>query len=276
MPALTFTDADAGVTDLNDGTKFKLREVRGAGIPALQHDTVRTPGRDGATYVRTILDQRFLVVDLWLLATSFADLQVQRRTLIAALNPKTGVGTLKYTPDATLYAIDCLVERGVGFTQYRGPLMERATISFRCPDPTWRTLPQNEETIDNSGSGLSVPITVPLSFADGMGTTVINNTGDVDSLPVITVPGACANPIITNTTTDKKLQFVGLTLSGGETLTIDCDARTAEVDGASVIAKLSSDSEFWALEPGNNSVTFSIASGDVDATVKYFTRFLGV
>jgi hypothetical protein len=276
LPALTFTDADANVTDLNDGTIFKLLGIRDAGIPALWHQTVKTPSRDGETYIRSQLEQRFLILELAVIGTSFTNLQTHRRTLITALNPKTGVGTLKWTPDATVYAIDCIVEQGVGFRRHLKPLAELATVSLRCSDPTWYNPTINEETVANSGSGLSVPITVPLSFADGEGTTVINNVGDVASRPTITVPGACTNPIITNTTTGKKLQFVGLTINGGQSLIIDCDLRTAKIGSTSHIDKLSADSEFWALEPGNNTVTFGIDSGTVTADVDYYTRWIGV
>lgn len=285
MPALTFTDADAAVLDLNDGADFKLLRIHDAGIPALRHDTVKTPSRDGATYVRTILEERFLIIELAVMGSSDADRHTQRRALITALNPKTGVGTLKYTPAGTLYAIDCLVERGVGFRNYRGPQKELATISFRCPDPTWYDPTINSDTIDNSGSGVSVPLVFAspgLSFADGVGTTVFNNAGDVDSYPDIVLVGPCTDPIFTNTTTGKKLQFVGLTVASGHGLAIDCAARTAVTTtgiplvSTNVISTLSSDSEFWPLVPGNNSVTFAIASGDVTATLRHYTRLLGL
>ncbi len=276
MPGLTFTDTNGGVLNLNNGTNIKLLDLSGAGIPSLLHQTVKTPARPGETYIRTTVEPRFLIVKLRIKGTTFANLQTQRRALITALNPTLGVGVLKWTPDATIYAIDCIVDQGVGFTDYLGPFVEDVLVSFRCPDPMWRGATLNEETVVNSGSGLSFPISFPISFLDGTGTTIINNTGDVDSFPTITVPGACTNPTITNTTTGKTLQFVGLTLSAGQSLIIDCDARTAKVGSVSKIALLSADSEFWTLAPGNNTITFGVSSGTVTANVDYYTQFLGL
>ena len=276
MVALTFTDADAAVTDLNDGVKFKLREVRGAGIPALQHDTVKPPGRDGATYVRTILDQRFLIVELWLRGTSFGDLQAQRRTLVAALNPKVGIGTLKYTPDATLYAIDCLVESGVGFTRYRGPLLERVIISFRCPDPAWYNATPLTPTVVVPDDGLTIAMSIPMSIGDNTGTATITNNGDLDAFPTITAPGPFKDPKITNTTTDKKIHFDGLVVLTGETLTINTKERTMVVDTTNVLPKLTADSEQLLLEPGANAMEVVCEDGGPTFTFTYNERYLGV
>jgi phage-related protein len=281
VAALTFTTADGDVIDLNDGTVLSLRgALRNTGMPPVLQDTVKTPNRDGETWKRMIFEPRFLGLNLTVQGSSFSDLQDQHQTLLTALNPRLGVGMLKYTPAATLYAIDCLVEDGPRFNNYRGPLMDRVAISFRCPDPTWYDPVENNETVANSGSGLSFAGSGvsfdPLSFADGTGTTTINNLGNMASFPTITVPGACTNPIIRNTTTGKKLQFVGLTIGSGENLIIDTKLRTAKIGSISHISKLSADSEFWTLEPGNNVITFSVSSGTVTALVDYLTRFLGV
>ncbi len=277
ITALTYTDADGNTIDLDDGAVLSLLgAIRNAGMPPIVQDAVKTPNRDGETHKRMIFEPRFLGVNLTVRGSSFSDLQDQHQTLLTALNPRLGVGTLKYTPAATLYAIDCLVEDGPRFNNYRGPLMDRVAISFRCPDPTWYNPTENNETVANSGSGLSVPITVPLSFEDGTGTTVINNLGNMASFPDITIPGACTVPIIRNTTTGKKLHFVGLTINAGQSLVIDSKLRTAKIGSISKIDFLSADSEFWTLEPGNNVITFSVSSGTVTALVDYLTRFLGV
>lgn len=274
--ALTFTDADAVVTDLNDLVAFGLEDVRGAGIPGLRHDTVKTPSRDGETYVRTILEPRFLIVQLAVFGTTWAAHLANRRTLVTALNPKTGVGTLQYTPDATAYAIDCLVERGVGFSKSLGAFTERATISFRCPDPAWFD-PAEASILAAITGGLSIPMTIPMSIGALTETKVIANAGDLDVFPTITVPGVpFTNPTITNVTTSKKLALTGITVNIGETLTIDMEAKTVKVGSTSVIDKMTSASEFWSLAKGNNTVKFETSSGFGSFTLTYNTKFLGV
>ena len=274
--ALTFTDADSAVHDLDDVAIFKQRSVRNAGIPPVEHDTQRTPSRDGETYIDTFIPPRFLIVQLVILGTSWANLLANRRTLVQALNPTLGVGTLKWTPDATVYAIDCILERGVGFSDNRGPQRENATISFRCTNPFWYNPTANTPTVAGASAGLDVPVEVPVDIEGTAGSAVINNTGDVESFPVITLPGYFRDPTITNVTTGKKVRFVGLTVLSGDTLTIDMAARTAKVGSTSVISKLSADSEMWSLATGNNTVEVVLEAGAITATVTYFTRFLGV
>ena len=276
MPAaLTFTDADSNITNLNDGTIFKLQELRGAGIPPLIHETVKTPSRRGEQYIRTVFEPRFLIIRLAVIGTSFTNRQVHRRTLVNKLNPKTGEGTLKWTPDSTVYAIDCYVESGLGFGRHRSDTLEFVTISFRCPDPAWYD-PAVKSTAFAITGGLQIDMTISMSISALAESKVLNNVGDLASYPTITIPGAFTNPKITNVTTGKVIAFSGLTVTGGEEFIIDMDAQTAKVDGVSVMNKRTSDSEAWALEPGNNTVKFETSTGQATATVAWFTRFLGV
>ena len=277
VAALTFTDADSNITDLNDGTKFKLVGMRGAGIPPLIHETVKTPSRRGEQYIRTVLEPRFLIIELAVIGTSYSDRQTQRRTLITKLNPKVGEGILTWTPvsGGTIYAIDCFVERGLGFGKHRSDTLEFVAISFRCPDPAWYGAAEQSTAFAITG-GLQIAMTIPMSISALAESKVINNTGDLATFPTITIPGAFTNPKITNVTTGKVIHFSGLTVTGGEEFVIDMDAQTAKVDGVSVMDKRTSTSEAWALEPGNDTVKFETSTVQATATVAWFVRYLGV
>lgn len=274
----TFTDADSNVLDLHDGTNFRLLAIRGAGIAGLNHQSEKTPLQDGETYIRTLLEPRFVTAVLALMGTSFENMQVQRRSLVTGLNPKVGKGTLKYKPDSAgqQYAIDCYVNDGASFTRQRGHALELADVSFYCPDPAWYDPSANAPTVIVPAGGLEFSIEFPITFADNFKTETITNTGDLPSAPVITAPGPFVDPKISNDTAGKYLNFDGLTVASGETLTVDMGARTAEVDGASVFSKLTLDSEFWDLATGNNTVTVTLQEGNATFTFTYFTRYLGV
>ena len=275
VATLTFTDADGASTDLNDGTIFKLQELRGAGIPPLIHETVKTPRRRGEQYIRTVFEPRFLIIKLAVIGTSFANRQVHRRTLVSKLNPLVGQGTLRWTPDATIYAIDCFVETGLGFGRHRSDTLEFVTISFRCPDPAWYDPAQQSSAMPITG-GLPIPMTIPMSISAFAETQVITNAGDLATFPTFTIPGAFTSPKITNVTTGKLIHFSGLTVLDGEEFIVDMDAQTAKVDGVSVMDKRTSDSEAWPLEKGDNIVKFETSTGLATATAAWFTRFLGV
>lgn len=274
MPDLTFTGADSVITDLNDRTSYVLKSLRGSGVPPLIHETVKTPSRRGEIYIRAVLEPRFLVVVMGIFGSSPEDSETKRRALVRALNPKLGIGTLKWTPNSTVYAIDCVLEQGLRFEGH-GPISPSLNLSFRCPDPTWYDPAVKSSAFAITG-GLSIPMTIPMSISALTQLQVIDNIGDLDTFPTITIPGPFTNPKITNVTTSKVISFSGLTVLTGETFIIDMDKQTAKVDGVSVMDKRTSDSEAWALETGLNTVRFETSTGQATATVAWFTRFLGV
>lgn len=257
--ALTFTDADSNVLDLDDGTNFKVRRIHGAGIPPVMHHNVSPPLRDASEYMRTYLQPRRLRVELLVIGSSFANLQTHRRSLVTALNPKLGKGTLKYTPDATEYAIDCLVQQGAGFSRFLAPLAEVVILEMYCPDPTWYDPSQNTPTIT---AGTPGPIT---------------NAGDVPAAPVITATGAFNDIEISNDTAGKVIDLPGLSVGGGAVLTVDMGQRTVDVDGVSQMSELTSASVFWSLAKGSNTIDVTLGGGGaIVFTVAYYTPFLGI
>jgi hypothetical protein len=282
MPtALTFTDPDSNVLNLNDDTNFVLRAIRGTGSPPLLQQAVRTPLQDGETYIRTLLEPRFIVLQLRLRGSSLANLQTRRRSLLTAFNPKLGVGLLKYKPDSAgqEYAIDCILERELPMNERLGTLMDRATVSLRCPDPTWYDPTQNTPTHTVTPTALAFPIEFPIQFGPKFDSTVINNIGDVQTWPVISNDdGAFDGVKIANTTTGKYLNFPTLSVASGETLIVDMGAKTAELDGISVVNKLTPDSQFWSLAKGNNTVVITMQRMTTDPvawSIDWYKRFLG-
>ena len=275
VAALTFTDAESNELDLNDGSNFVMRTIRGTGIPPLIHEAVKTPSRRGEQYIGAVLEPRFITLQLRLLGTTWANLQARRRSLVTAFNPMLGLGTLKWTPDATVYSIDCILERELGINERLGTKMDRATVSLRCPDPAWYNPAQQTNVFAITG-GLEIPMTIPMSISALAESQVIDNTGDLATYPTITIPGAFTNPKLTNVTTGKVIHFSGLTVAGGEEFVVDMDAQTAKVDGTSVMQYRTSASEAWPLEPGENTVKFETSTGQATATVAWYVGYLGV
>lgn len=99
------------------------------------------------------------------------------------------------------------------------------------------------------------------SFQDDTGNDMsATNSGTFGTPPTMVISGPTTDPIITNSTTDRKMEFSaagGVALLAGETLTIDVGARTVtktdtggtETDES---GKLSTDSEWIYIVPGAN------------------------
>jgi Phage-related protein len=137
-------------------------------------------------------------------------------------------------------------------------------ISLQSDDPFfYSTTEYNVQT--------GTPNTVPngftfnfsFNFSFGGGSTasavVIPNLGNTLAYPIVDIYGPCTNPGIANGT--RKLVFNGLSLGSNEYVEIDFAKRTAITNtGGSAYSLLDDNSQWWVLDPGNNTVTYSAFS----------------
>lgn len=256
------------------------QRIAGAEIPLPDNQSVSTPNRDGQTYIRTLLEPRFINLDVHLLARG-EDLRVKKREMFRALNPKPGLGRIVYRPDGDEYdepeyEIDAIYETSAGWGVDR--LGETITVSFRCPDPAWRLLPENVEMFQSAGSGMSVPTDVDTDFLPGAPFPVVN-TGDLESFPVFVIHGGVTRPLMRNSTSDKTFEL-DVSIGDDQTAVIDMNRRTAvRSDGLNLMPFRTPESEMWALEPGENVIElgwFTAPSPPVQFDMTYSTRLVGV
>jgi hypothetical protein len=145
---------------------------------------------------------------------------------------------------------------------YRLPI---ATVEFFATDPRIY-----DDSLSDMSTGLAVSVAGRASgnFAWNMnwgGTTtgnIINatNSGTFSTPALIRFNGPVTNPQVENVTAGKFLKLTadgGLTLGVGEFVELDTANRTVLLGGTSNrYSKLSSDSEWWDLEPGVNQLRF--------------------
>jgi len=108
----------------------------------------------------------------------------------------------------------------------------------------------------------------------------VSNSGNFGTAPVITISGPTTNPVVTNSTTGKVMDFskgAGVSLLSGETLTIDVLGKTitktaaggSETDESGA---LSDDSEWIYILPGANVFTLFDDTPD-DLTMQMTVQF---
>ncbi len=102
------------------------------------------------------------------------------------------------------------------------------------------------------------------TFQDVLGSLVlVTNAGTMGTPPSIIITGPTTNPVVMNETSGKRIAFTrngGVALLVGESLTINVAAKTAmktDVDGdeSSVRSKISLDSKWWDVLPGDNEIS---------------------
>jgi hypothetical protein len=121
---------------------------------------------------------------------------------------------------------------------------------------------------------LSFPLSFPLSFGTpGIpGVVTVTNTGEAVAWPTYTVTGPVTAPIITNTTSGRVLQWASsFTLEAGQTMVVDCDARSVTVNGAARRDTLRV-ADWAPLTVGANVIVFN-GSGTYDPAAGLTVRW---
>ena len=141
------------------------------------------------------------------------------------------------------------------------------TIQWSGSDPCFYTTPTQSPSVTPPGTtaGFSFPLHFPLSFGGGTlaGVISIDNTGNIESRPLLVVTGPCTNPSITNSSAPGSPNVTfDLTMATGDTLVIDMDMHTAtyftagSTIGGNRLASRARGSQWWSLQPGTNTIEF--------------------
>ena len=256
----------------------------GLGAPNIRLDAYNRPGEHGFTVAHSLYGERLLVLQGVIKGADAATYLANRQALEQAV-------TLQ------LDSNNVPIPRTLAFTQLDGSQYQISVVTskFLCEqeNPTFanwylelvatktviesQTLSTASLTLPISG-GVVFPIRFAIRFGGSSGgSATVTNSGSFFAKPVITIKGPCANPVISNLTTGEFFKL-SLTLVSGDTVTIDCSARTV-VQGTSTnrMGSIATGSTFWSLQSGANSLTFAADSYDVGtASIQYRSSYIGV
>lgn len=143
---------------------------------------------------------------------------------------------------------------------YDGYYRVRAKVKlvFFCPDPFFYATTGTTQEVEIIES--------PQSFT-------VNNTGNLDSPPIITIAPTATNSVLSlvNTSDNSRtFSYSDASLGDGDTLVIDSTDGTVERDGTNVLNNVSG--TFLQLLAGNNVITYTGPLGTI--TVDYVQRWL--
>lgn len=155
------------------------------------------------------------------------------------------------------------------------------TMDFFCGDPKL----YSDDEIDavftlgaGAAGGFVLPITLPLVLAQpalASQMQTLTNRGNSDTFPTITFTGPVTGPRIDNITTGEWMDFPGLVLAAGQTVTIDTRpvARTvARENGGNAFGLMAPGSTFFTLAPGDNVLRFTANAYSSTATAEVTAR----
>lgn len=154
---------------------------------------------------------------------------------------------------------------------------DAALCEFLASDPRlyFDTLHSQNLTLGVTSGGLDISDhTFPHGFGSASsGAAVCTNDGNVMTYPVITVTagGSGASGIELQNTTTGKSWSITLTVAAGDTLVVDFGARSALLNGTASRSPFINrpPSEWWGLQPGDNTVVLQATGAGTTATVQW-------
>jgi phage-related protein len=285
MPNVAFTDPAGLTTVFSDWENGWVLQpgAKGLDMPAYQFTQDESPGIDGYAIrqVRASGKEIALPVAFWA-DDSRAAYLARRRGLIRSLNPKRGDGTLTVTQaDGSSRTIGARYSAGLEGDESLDAAGARWCINvltFACPSPFWMGAEVTTEW-RAAVAGTFFPI-LPLTVGNSqvLGAVTVDNDGDDDAFPVWTITGPATSVSLTNVTTGQVLVLTR-TVTIGDTIVIDTRERqqTALLNGVTNLwGDLSDASTMWALEPGLNDLTLTVAGSTSNTRVRmtYQPRYL--
>jgi hypothetical protein len=211
-----------------------LTKVGGLGAPVPRGDTSSRPRRDGELDRTTFYAGRIVTLEGYAQGAT----QAAAWAAIDALKGAVALGSdhvLKFTRQGLAYAERATVRASSELAYELAGKRKRIkwAVALRAADPRLYAdiATSANYSPSTSGSGITFPLTFPLTFLGAAGATMtVTNGGNYKTPPVFTITGPATTPGIRNETTGEELVTTA-TLLAGETLTIDVAARTVLAAG---------------------------------------------
>jgi hypothetical protein len=281
---LLFTNADGD--DFNFSGNYILSpRWDGFGETPVDIQTTKAPYQHGRTYIDTIAEPKEMTVEFTITGSTRQNVFDRRKIVAERFNPRLGLGTLKWIQDdLTEYHIDC-IPRGPDFMDGEGQSANHQVVivSFIAPNPFWYDPTQIERIMVGFSGGLSLPFSLPFNLGTVGSQITVTNSGDIETPVMIYFYGEVENPSIENSTTEEEISITK-TVQDGEILIINTAFGEKSVllltggEYENAFEYVDDDSIFWSLDPGDNTVSYTVASEGANAECRlyYYNRYSGV
>ncbi len=267
-------------------TQFALTKIDGLDLPAVRSSDPVRP-RDAGQFVglnllsgRTITLSGDVVPTDPTNSTSF---ETALRTFATAFEPTNDVETPFYFagPSGTTYGLLARATKRSASID-KGWTAQRAVFSaqLHCTDPRVYIAPAGPVTISAPApsGALAFPVTFPLTFqgAGSGNSAVVTNSGNCEMRPMVRVYGPCTDPALANASIagTPKVTITsgvsGFTVNAGDWLELDFDLQTVTYNtpsgpGSPRPAWVTTDSTWWNLPPGANTIQFTTSDSSAVA-----------
>lgn len=256
----------------------------GRGMPPVRPLVTTQPNRSGAVYSGALHGVRRISLPFEVfgtIASDGSDVRAEVRAWARRLATLTGPGIIRCTTEVgDQREIACWYVGGLELVENISNY-QPATLEFDAPDPYWT---DTVDTVSSVVGGLGVTSFFPffplsLSSSEIAAELVVDNDGDVEAWPVLSIRGPAVNPTLRNLTTGQVLTLTR-TIAAAEVVTLDARPGLRTVllqNGSSLYGQLTV-RQWWPLATGSNRIRLE-ATGTTGAsllTVSYRRKWLTV
>lgn len=284
MHKLTYTNSQGESIVFSHRPPFILSKFEGLGDVEAEVQRQKSPYQDGSTHTDTILQERFIVLEVTILGNSHDDVSAKREQLSRVLNPKLK-GKLVFENGRVTREIEAFSEHVPKFPsggENRGSSYQISLINLVCPNPFWQDINPTNIKLEDFVANFAFPFSFPVSFATRGDTRVLVNTGHVPTPVKVTFVGESINPKITKINTGEFIK-VNRTIPAGYSLVITTDFGNKAVEiiapdgvATNALGYIDLDTTFFSLDVGENQLSFITEGGQPDVYIEYKNLFVGV
>ena len=266
---LTFKNS-VGTLYFGDGAEFKITAVSGLYVPSKTYGTVRYAEYDGQFTYQSNANARVITLGCDIVSKNL------RSALERAMRVLNRAGTLTLDYGDKVRKIEC--------SQVTVSVSDRSTthavfgVQFVCDDPYFTDEQPVKAGIHGSVNLITNPITLPCMLSSRDTKRIIENAGDKDVYPIVTIrvvkKGTTASATeygykLLNNTTGKSVHLQ-YTSKAGERIVIDFGKRTVtSIKGGTIITNIigniaqgSELADFYLIPGGNEIEAVDLGTDD--------------
>lgn len=269
---------------LGPTTNFRVLSVDGLGGPPLRTSDSARPRDHGQWIGADYMDARMVVLELAVTGASadatITNLDRLKGMWIPDTDPNLRAELAFRLPGAGNRKVRGRVRRiDVDLSQVQF-LHVPVTAEFFANDPHLLSESSNWANVPISSSvganGVAYPKAYPIDYGGYVSSDAqVTNDGNMPARPIITFFGPLTDPTVTNETTGETFAL-DITLSAGQVLVCDFDARTVLLGGnTSRYYAVANDAVWWSLLPGLNTIRLTdAATGTGRASISWYDTWI--
>lgn len=198
---------------------------------------------------------------------------IRRAFLLSLHRGEPGVLRVSRPSGTGAREIEAFYEEGFSGEAGQNWVSAKPVVSLWCPDGYWRDV-EDTSLPFTYGEGTSFFAPYPqVSASQVLGSTTVNNPGEVVAWPRWTVTGPMVALTAINDTTGQSFELT-YTLAAGQTITIDTNSpQITGPSGENLVSALNWPAAYlWPLVTGDNEVQFNVSGAEAGTGVELVFR----